>query len=172
MKWVFGVRRNCIKSFSLNDSLLIHVITSIMIQANCLPKTSGRISIPRKTKSKIFSVSSPFSSRLPPAFSPGPTFPVISRSVRYDFLEFKGLPCFVIMALNVKYKSLQFSLSPQDAQTAIPKGTLLAIVLSTIVYIALAWIMGATMNRSAPTNCIPKGTKMPLGLFLRRLSHF
>lgn len=37
----------------------------------------------------------------------------------------------------------------KDAQKAIPQGTLLAIVLSTIVYILLAWLSGACVLRDA-----------------------
>ena len=37
----------------------------------------------------------------------------------------------------------------KDAQKAIPKGTLIAIVLSTIVYVLLAWMAGACVERDA-----------------------
>lgn len=37
----------------------------------------------------------------------------------------------------------------RDAQSAIPKGTLLAIFLTTIVYVAVAWIAGACVVRDA-----------------------
>ena len=38
----------------------------------------------------------------------------------------------------------------QDAQKAIPKGTLLAIVISTITYIVMGWMAGAVTLRDAP----------------------
>ncbi|XP_041465000.1 solute carrier family 12 member 3-like [Lytechinus variegatus] len=37
----------------------------------------------------------------------------------------------------------------QDAQKAIPKGTLLAILISTIIYVGLSWIIGGCMIREA-----------------------
>lgn len=37
----------------------------------------------------------------------------------------------------------------KDAQKAIPKGTLIAILLSTIVYLLLAWMAGACVERDA-----------------------
>lgn len=37
----------------------------------------------------------------------------------------------------------------QDPQTAIPKGTFLAIFLTSITYIAMAWAMGGSMALNA-----------------------
>ncbi len=38
----------------------------------------------------------------------------------------------------------------QDAQEAIPKGTLLAIVATTIIYLGAVWLTGSTCVRDAP----------------------
>ncbi len=40
--------------------------------------------------------------------------------------------------------------SPQNPQTAIPKGTLLAIGITTVVYLAVAWVAASTVIRDAP----------------------
>ena len=42
--------------------------------------------------------------------------------------------------------------SPQDPSTAIPKGTLLAILISTLVYLGAAWSVGACVIRDAGGN--------------------
>ena len=36
---------------------------------------------------------------------------------------------------------------PQDPQVAIPKGTLLAIVITGLVYLGMAWVVGMTVHR-------------------------
>ena len=41
-------------------------------------------------------------------------------------------------------------LLPQNPQTAIPKGTLLAIAISTVVYLLMAWLVSFVVIRNAP----------------------
>lgn len=48
--------------------------------------------------------------------------------------------------------SAQFFSRFQDPQTAIPKGTLLAIFLTTLSYLLIAIICGATVLRNASGN--------------------
>lgn len=46
--------------------------------------------------------------------------------------------------------SLMTPLVLQDPQKAIPKGTLLAIGITTVVYLGMAWIVGAIVIKDAP----------------------
>ena len=39
---------------------------------------------------------------------------------------------------------------PQNPQTAIPKGTFLAIGITTVVYLLMAWMVGVVVIRDAP----------------------
>ncbi len=43
-------------------------------------------------------------------------------------------------------------------EEAIPKGTLLAIFLTTIVYLSAVWMTGSTCLRDAPLECVFNGT--------------
>lgn len=51
--------------------------------------------------------------------------------------------------LMTNYSVLVFFHVLQDAQYAIPKGTLLAILITSSVYVAVAWLAGATILREA-----------------------
>ena len=60
--------------------------------------------------------------------------------------------CICIHVYNISlYKSVSRYLLPtQDAQKAIPKGTLLAILITSITYLVMAWLSAIIVIRYAP----------------------
>ena len=52
--------------------------------------------------------------------------------------------------INKWYNIIQSDLVFQDAQAAIPKGTLWAILISMSTYVVMAWMAGSCMLRNAP----------------------
>ena len=56
----------------------------------------------------------------------------------------------LIVTHVLRHYTLLSSRPTQDAQKAIPKGTLWAILISTITYILMAWMAGSCVLRDAP----------------------
>ena len=60
-----------------------------------------------------------------------------------------SVKCWIRRWLPLSLRSGQLSCFLQDAQSAIPKGTLWAILISTITYVAMAIMAGASTVRDA-----------------------